>query len=78
MARRNFREIVLMILAVLGGLGILLLISSRLIHVTASSIPPGDGGFAFAVSGASVRLFVLAIVAVVAIVVVLAVFLWRR
>ena len=78
MARHNFREIVLMILAVLGGLGILLLISSRLIHVMASPIPPGNGGFAFAVSGASVKLFVLAIVAVVAIVVVLAVFLSRR
>jgi hypothetical protein len=78
MARHNFREIVLMVLAVLGGLTILLLIGNRLIHVTASSLAPGNGGFAFAVSGASVKLFVLAIVAVVAIVVVLAVFLWRR
>jgi hypothetical protein len=78
MARHNFREIVLMVLAVLGGLTILLLISSRLIHVMASPMPPGNGAFAFAVSGASVKLFVLAIVAVVAIVVVLAVFLSRR
>ena len=37
MARHSFREIVLMVLAVLGGLGILLLIGTRLIHVTASS-----------------------------------------
>jgi hypothetical protein len=77
MARHNFREIVLMILAVLGGLGILLLISSRLIHVMASPIPPGNGGVVFVVGGVSVKLFAL-IVTVVAIVVVLAVFLSRR
>jgi hypothetical protein len=78
MARHNFREIVLMVLAVLGGLTILLLIGNRLIHVTASSIPPGNGGFAFAVGGVSVKLFALAIVGVVAIAVMLTVFLWRR
>jgi hypothetical protein len=78
MARHNFREIVLMVLAVLGGLTILLLIGNRLIHVTASSIPPGNGGFAFAVGGVSVKLFALAIVALVAVVVLLALFLWRR
>jgi hypothetical protein len=78
MTRHNFREIVLMVLAVIGGLGILLLIGTRLIHVTASSTPASTGGVGAVVGGVSVGLFALAIVAVVAIVVVLAVFLWRR
>lgn len=78
MARHNFREIVLIILAVLGGLGILLLIGTRLFHSTASSMPPGNGGVSFVVGGVSVKLFAMLIVAVVAFVVVLAVFLWRR
>jgi hypothetical protein len=76
MARHNFREIVLMVLAVLGGLGILLLIGTHL--SPARSILPGNGGVVFAVSGVSVRLFALAILALVAIAVMLAVFLWRR
>jgi ABC-type phosphate transport system permease subunit len=78
MARHKFREIVLMILAVLVGLGIVLLIGTSLFHSTPSSIAPGTGGVSFVVIGVSVKLFVLAIVAVVAIVVVLAVFLSRR
>lgn len=79
MARHNLREIVLMVLAVLGGLGILLLIGTRLlIYVVGRSIPPGNGGFAFAVGGVSVKLFAMLIVAVVAFVVVLAVLLWKR
>lgn len=78
MAPHNFREIVLMVLAVLGGLGILLLIGTRLIHVTASPTPAGTGGVGAVVGGFGVSLFALAIVAVVAIVVGLAVFLSRR
>ncbi len=78
MARHNFREIVLMVLAVLGGLGILLLIGIRLIHVTASPTPADTGGIGPVVGGVGVSLFALAIVALVAVVVVLAVFLWRR
>jgi hypothetical protein len=78
MARHSFREIVLMVLAVLGGLGILLLIGTRLIHVTASSAPAGTGGVGAVVGGFGVGLFGLAIIAMVAIAVVLAVFLWRR
>lgn len=79
MARHNLREIVLMVLAVLGGLAILLLLGTRLIHLTATSTTAGTGGevrsFVF---GVSASLFALAMVAVVAIVVALAVFLWRR
>ena len=78
MARHNLREIVLMVLAVLGGLGILLLIGTRLIHVTAGTTTAGTGGMEAVVGGVSVKLFALAIVAVVAIVVGLAVFLWKR
>lgn len=78
MARHSLREIVLMVLAVLGGLGILLLIGARLIHVTAGSTTAGTGGVGAVVGGLSVNLFTMLIVAVVAFVVVLAVFLWRR
>ena len=78
MARHNLREIVLMVLAVLGGLGILLLIGTRLIHVTAGSTTAGTGGVGAVVGGFGVSLFALAIVVVAAIVVVLAVFLSRR
>lgn len=80
MARHNFLEIVLMVLAVLGGLGILLLIGTRLIHVTASSTTAGTGGgveFAF-VGGVSVKFLAMLIVAAVAFVVALAVIIWRR
>ena len=78
MPRHNFREIVLMVLAVLVGLGILLLIGARLFHFTENSIPPGNGGVSFVVSGISIRLFAMLIVAVVAFVVMLAVLLWKR
>jgi len=77
MLRHNFLEIVLMVLAVLGGLGILLLIGSRLIHVTAGPAGTGGGVGAF-VGGVSINLFAMLIVAVVAFVVVLAVLLSRR
>ena len=78
MAQRNFREIVIMVLAVLVGLGILLLISSRLILAMARPILPGNGGVTFAVSGISVKLLAMLIVAVVAFAIVLAVLVWRR
>ena len=78
-ARHDFREIVLMVLAVLVGLGILLLIGTGLFHFTASSIPPGNGGGAvFVVGGLSVKLLAMLMVAVVLIVAGLAVFLSRR
>ena len=78
MPRHNFREIVLMVLAVLIGLGTVLLIGNRLFYVTASSIPPGNGGVTFAVGSVSVKLFTMLIVAVIAFVVMLAVILWKR
>jgi hypothetical protein len=79
MPRHNFREIVLMVLAMLIGLGTVLLIGHRLFYVTASSIPPANGGVAFVVvSGVSVKVFTMLIVAVVAFVVMLAVILWKR
>ena len=78
MARHNLREIVLMVLAVLGGLGILLLICTRLIHVTTGSPTPGTGGVGAVVGGVGVNLFAMLIVTVVAFVVVLAVLLWKR
>jgi hypothetical protein len=78
MAQRSFREIVIMVLAVLVGLGILLLISNRLILAMASPILSGNGGSTFVVSGISVKLLAMLIVAVVAFVIVLAVLVWRR
>ena len=78
MPRHNFREIVLMVLAVLIALGTVSLIGNRLFYVTASSIPPGNGGVTFAASSVSVKLFTMLIVAIVAILVAFAVFLSRR
>lgn len=77
MARHNFREIVLMILALLGGLAILMLIGSRLMHITGRRETAGTGGIAAVTGGVSVPIFSVVIVAL-AMVVVLAVFLWRR
>jgi hypothetical protein len=80
MPRHNLREIVLMVVAVLGGLGILLLIGTRLIFVAGRSTTAGTGGgsdFAI-VGGVSVNLLAMLIVAVLAFVVVLAVLLWKR
>lgn len=78
MARHNFFEIVLMVLAVLGGLGILLLIGTRLIHVTAGSTTAGTGGVGAVVGGVGVSLLAILILVVVAIIGALAVFIWRR
>ncbi len=77
MARNNFREIVLIVLAILGGLGILLVIGSRLMHIAVGRATAGTGGIAAVTGGFGVPLFSLVIVVLV-IVVVLAVSLWRR
>ena len=77
MARYNFREIVLIVLAILGGLGILLVIGSRLMHIAVGRAVAGTGGGATVTGGVGVPLFSLVIV-VLAIVVVLAVLLGRR
>lgn len=78
MARHNFREIVLMVLAVLGGLAIVLLIGTRLTQVVANAIPPGDHGIVFSIGGVSRKQFAMVIAALVGIVVLLAAFPWRR
>ena len=79
MPRHNLREIVLMVVSVLGGLGILLLIGNRLILVARRSTTAGTGGgIGAGVGGISVSLFAMTIVAVLAFVVVLAVLLWKR
>ena len=77
MARHNFREIVLILLAILGALGILLVIGSRLIHIAVGRATAGTGGIAASTGGVSVPLFSLVVV-VLAIVAVLAVLLRRR
>lgn len=77
MARHNFREIVLIVLAILGGLGILLVIGSRLMHIAVGRATAGTAGVAAVTGGVSVPLFSLVIV-VLAIVLVLAVLLGRR
>ena len=66
-----------MTLALLVGLGILLLIAPRLMHIAIRRSTAGTGGIAAVSGGISVTLFSLVIV-VLAIVVVLAIFLWRR
>gem|GEM_PF-6534870 len=78
MARPNLREVVLMALTVIVGVGILLPIGARLIRPPASFISSGSGGIAFSVSRFSVNLFAMLIVGVFAIVVGLAIWLWKR
>ena len=77
MARHNFREIILILLAILGALGIVLVIGSRLIHIAVGRATAGTGGIAASTGGVGVPLFSLVII-VLAIVVVLAVLLRRR
>jgi len=69
---------VIAILAVLNGLGIFLLMSSRLVPVMANSISAGSGGFSFAVTAFAVKVFALVVVALFAIVFLLGIFVWRR
>ena len=78
MARHKLSEIVLMVSAVVGGLGILLLIGTRLIHLTAGSATAGTGGVGAVAGGVSVPLFTILIVAVIAIVFALAIFLRNK
>jgi hypothetical protein len=77
LARHNLREITLMILALLVGLGILLLVAPRLMHIAIRRSTAGTAGIGAVAGGISIPLFSFAIV-VLAIVVVLAIFLWRR
>jgi uncharacterized membrane protein len=78
MTRLKLPEIVMMVLAVLGGLGILCIIGTRLMHVAADRTTAETGGISAVAGGFGVSLFTLIVVVVLAIVVVLAVFLWRR
>jgi len=78
MARYNYREIVLMLLAILIGLGMLSLIGASLFRQAANPIPPGNGGVAFVVGGISAKLLVSLIVVLIAAVVGLALVLWKR
>lgn len=78
MTRLKLPEIVLMVLAVLGGLGILFVIGTRLIHLAAGPSTAETAGIAAVAGGFSTRLFTLIMVVVLAMVVAFAVFLWRR
>ncbi len=70
-------EIVIVILAIAGGLGIFCLIGARLIRFALSRTPPGDQVFAEAV-GVSARFFAAVVLAAVAIVVVITILKMSR
>jgi len=79
MTRLKFSEIVVMVLALLGGLGIFFIIGTRLILLALSGGTGESGGSGFVISGGiSRRLFTFMILVVLALVVASAVALWRR
>lgn len=79
MTRLKFPEIVVMVLAVLGGFGFLSLIGIGLIQMALSRATAETGGGVFVVSGGlSTRLFAIILLVVLAIVVAAAAALWRR
>jgi hypothetical protein len=79
MTRLKFPEIVVMVLALLGGLGFLFLIGIGLMRMALRRATAETGGVAFAVSGGlSTKLFLVILIVALAAMVALAVFLWRR
>jgi hypothetical protein len=79
MARPKFSEIIVMVLAVLGGFVFLFLIGIGLTQMALSRATAETGGSAFAISGGlSRRLFTFIVLVVLASIVAAAVALWRR
>jgi hypothetical protein len=80
MPRHTVLETVVAVLAVLGGMGILLLIVSRIMYLAlgsaqGSALGTAGGGFAFSLTRSELLVI---LVGAVAVVVGLAVFLWKR
>ena len=79
MTRLKFPEIIVMVLALLGGLVILFFIGIGLIQMALSRATAETGGGVFAVSGGlSTRLLAIILIVALAMVVAAAVALWRR
>jgi amino acid transporter len=79
MTRLKFSEIVVMVLALLGGLVIVFLIGTGLMLAVLGRAHAETGGSAFVISGGlSSRLFTRILIVVLATVVATAVALWRR
>lgn len=79
MTRLKFPEIVVMVLALLGGLVIVFLIGTGLMLTVLGSGHAGTGGGVSVFSwGISRRLFTLIVFVVLALIVAAAVALWRR
>ena len=79
MTRIKFSEIVVIILALLGGLGFFYIIGTRLILLALTRGTGEPGGSVFAISGGiSTRLFTFMLLVVLALVAATAVALWRR
>jgi hypothetical protein len=79
MTRLKFSEIVVIILALLGGLGFFYLIGARFILLALTRATGESGGTVFAISGGiSTRLFTFMLFVVLALVAATAVALWRR
>ena len=79
MTRPKFSEIIVMVLAVLGGFVFLFLFGASLVLTTIGRSSGETGGSAFAISGGlSRRLFTFIVLVVLASIVAAAVALWRR
>ena len=76
MPRHTVLETVVAVLAVLGGMGVLLLIVSRIMYLAlGSGLGTAGGGFAFSLTKSELLVIMVGAVAVV---IGLAIFLWKR
>lgn len=78
MTRLKFPEIVVMVLALLGGFGILFFLGAGLIYATFARSAETGGGVFVVSGGISRRLFAFLVFVVVALIVATAVALWQR
>lgn len=78
MTRLKFSKLVVVVLALLGGCGILLFLGAGLIYATFARSAETGGGIFVMSGGISTRLFTAIIIVVVALLVTTAVAWWRR
>jgi hypothetical protein len=79
MHRLKFSEIVIIVLALLGGVGIVFFAGTRLMVTAVNRATAETGGTGFSVTGGiTIRLFTFLAVLVLALIVLTAVAVWRR
>ncbi len=78
MPRLKLSEIVIIVLAFLGGLGFVFFAGTRLMATAVSRATAETGGTVFSVSGGITRLFTFIVLLVLALIVLTIVAVWRR